>query len=78
MMEVVKVLLGPSLAAEMHLHDSTQKVKVWSAIKEACERGLLVYASTGTERGIKDKLSGRVLLIENVLEFKLSGEQKKE
>lgn len=74
MMAVLRALIGPSLAAEMHLHDSTQKGAVWSAMKEACEKDLLVYASTGTEKCINDKLSGRVLLVENVLEFKLAGE----
>jgi len=73
MINVLRAIQGSSVAAEMHLHDSVKSVKVWEAIKQACERDLLIYASTGTEKSVDDKLTGRILLVENIFEFKLSG-----
>ena len=38
----------------------------------------MIYASTGSERSADDKLTGRILVVENILEFKLQGVKEKE
>ena len=68
-LEILRALQGPMLATEMFKHDSIQSKKVWEALKVACEGDQVIYALTGSETSVNDKLTGMILLVENCLEF---------
>ena len=75
-LDVLSALCGPQLAAEMHSHDQVESAKIWQAIKSACKNEQnLIYASTGTERSLQElkQLTGRILLVENCMEFAIAG-----
>ena len=76
MIQFLRALHGPQIAAELQSHDTVASESIWNILRDACESDQVIYASLGSERSHDDKITGKILLVENVIEFKLN--KKKE
>ena len=80
LLESLRALQGPRLAPEMLLHDQVSADQVWSELCKACESDTspLLLGSTGIQRTMAEKNTGRVIQVENCMEFALKGHRGKE